>query len=134
MTPRKGHHGAYGRFVQRRSRRWKRGVPCRCSRCGRRRTLSQPPEHYVQRVRATCCGRLLRIDWYRYTGGEGAAQRCTCQGYMGQRGECFPHRRGSLFCQRGGAAWAAGFDWSCRNTDEFLEWLSAHPELPPHTV
>lgn len=130
MSARRGHKGAYGRHVGKRARRWKRGVPCRCSVCGRRRTLSQRPEDYHQRQRATCCGRLLRVDWYRWTGAENLGQTCTCKGYHSLTyGQAFPHRRGSLFCRHGGAGWAAGFMFVDRGSDEFIDWCRAG--MPP---
>lgn len=63
--------------------------PCRCRKCGKRRTLSMRPEHYYRESYAKCkaCGGSLRVDWYR-KGKEHKGNTCYCNGYW------FPHRKG----------------------------------------
>lgn len=114
----------YGHHVGKLHGRWKNGIPCRCTACGRRRTLSMRPDHYYKPSYASCCGRLMRIDWYRASGAEGRDQRCTCNAYPGQRGECYPHRRGSMFCDHGPAG-KAGFSIMDQDSAAFGEWLQA---------
>lgn len=64
--------------------------PCRCRRCGARRTLARQPDHY-QRVPRCPCGAAYRVDWYR-RGKEHKRTNCTCDGYW------YTHRRGSPEC------------------------------------
>jgi hypothetical protein len=75
------------------------------------------PWRYLREHHAICCGKLLRIDWYRYSGAEGRAQRCTCDHYH------HPHRRGSPFCRHGGLFGAHGWPSFQSRTAEFGEWL-----------
>ncbi|ULQ45941.1 hypothetical protein JN531_012610 [Flagellatimonas centrodinii] len=124
---RRGHHGPYGRHVGGSGRRWKRGVPCRCAVCKRRRTLRMEPEHYYRQHHAMCCGQLLRIDWYRYTGAEHRATVCHCGAYIGR--EPYPHRKGSLFCDHGIAA-RAGFSFADAGHSEYLQWEQQGRPLP----
>lgn len=59
--------------------------PCRCRRCGSRRTLAKHPEAY--RKEPTCsCGGTYRVDRYRRI-KEHQRTTCRCLLYW------FPHRR-----------------------------------------
>ncbi|QJB22127.1 hypothetical protein XccvBFoX7_gp69c [Xanthomonas phage FoX7] len=68
--------------------------PCRCSACGRRRTLRKQPEEYrrAPRCKSRCNPGTLRIDWYRIA-AEWHARPCTCDEYT------FPHARGRGYCK-----------------------------------
>lgn len=86
--------------------------PCRCRRCGARRTLAQLP-HLMRNLCkcAVClklrqqnreaplhcdCGGTYRVDWYRRS-KEHKRTNCTCGGYPWSITNG-PHRRGSLEC------------------------------------
>lgn len=62
--------------------------PCRCRKCGARRTIRKPPDEYVRRAPRCSCGGRLRVDWHRKF-KEGKRYRCDCGAWW------FPHRRGS---------------------------------------
>lgn len=84
--------------------------PCRCKRCGHRRTLAQLPHLMRNRCKcATCrklreqdreaplhcdCGGHWRVDWYRRS-KEHKLAGCTCDGYHWSILNGV-HRRGSV--------------------------------------
>lgn len=86
--------------------------PCRCRKCGARRTLARRPEEMVNRCKCeTCtelreqdrdaplhcsCGGTYRVDWYR-RGKEHLKAACYCEGYPWAIDNA-PHRRGSPEC------------------------------------
>ena len=68
-----------------------RAFPCRCRKCGHRRTLRQEPD------RQRCyCGGTFRVDWYRRN-KEHKRTNCRCSAYPWSISNG-PHRRGSPLC------------------------------------
>ena len=63
-------------------------APCRCKKCGTRKTLKRHPDNYL-RVPACSCGHR---QWYV---DEWGIKGCTCYSYS------FMHRRGSGYCVHG---------------------------------
>lgn len=129
MAVRKGHRVDYGSNAKSNSTRFKKAVPCRCIRCGSRKTIAHSPEWYSNNSKIPkCCGKLLIRDHYRATGSENKAQSCECSGYPFSMSRCVPewkHRRRSLFCLNGGKAITAGFTWQDRDSPEFRAWTDA---------
>lgn len=88
---------------------WKRGFPCRCPKCGARRTTRHKPESYWgSSARFAWCPQgcfrydsgdrvrvVVRVDVYRLR-KEHKRNNCSCDGYP------FQHRRRSLHCAKGG--------------------------------
>lgn len=72
---------------------YKHKWPCRCSKCGARKTLNMMPHQYKLDKRRTClCGGELRVDWYRKKKENKAP--CKCDGYH------YPHRKGGgVWCK-----------------------------------
>ena len=94
-----------------------RYYPCRCTKCGTRRTLRQHPDSYYHRHHAKCraCGAdALRVDRYRGSGKEAKRTLCYCDHYP------FPHRRGSLLCMHG-VMGAEGFSYYSRDEAEHIQ-------------
>lgn len=66
--------------------------PCRCTSCGKRRTLNQLPDQYIRERRCSCKRRgQYRVDWYRMA-AEWGVKPCRCDEYS------FPHAHGRGFC------------------------------------
>lgn len=53
--------------------------PCRCRRCGARRTLAKHPDEYRREPKCACSG-SYRVDWYRRS-KEHKRAACYCSGY-----------------------------------------------------
>lgn len=72
---------------------YKHKWPCRCSKCGARKTLNMMPHQYkLDKHRACLCGGELRVDWYRKKQENKAP--CKCDGYH------YPHRKGGgVWCK-----------------------------------
>jgi len=84
--------------------------PCRCRRCGARRTLAREP--HLMRNTCRCpecrklreqgreaplhcdCGGTYRVDWYR-RGKEHKRAACYCSGFPWEI-DGAPHRKGSF--------------------------------------
>lgn len=75
---------------------------CRCSRCGHRKTLKMPPDHYYRPPKCDICGRKKwRIDKYRRDVERNPKIRaCMCHMRAPHLGGLywFPHRKGSKMC------------------------------------
>ncbi|MCX6738702.1 MAG: hypothetical protein NT098_01460 [Candidatus Parcubacteria bacterium] len=65
--------------------------PCRCKKCGARKTFNFHPDSY-QKPKKCSCGGEYRVDWYRKK-KENKKAKCLCDGYH------FPHRKGSKWCR-----------------------------------
>lgn len=86
--------------------------PCRCRKCGARRTLAHKPDETLNTCKCgvcrklreqdreaplhCACGGTYRVDWYR-RGKEHKRTACYCSGYHWSIGNG-PHRKGSLQC------------------------------------
>lgn len=70
----------------------RKSVPCRCSRCNKRRTLAKHPKFYLREPKCRACGFRLYICRDRLPARHGRKQKCNCGGWW------FPHRKGSGFC------------------------------------
>jgi len=72
---------------------YKHKWPCRCSKCGARKTLNMMPHQYKLDKHRTClCGGELRVDWYRKK--KENKSPCSCDGYH------YPHRKGGgVWCK-----------------------------------
>ena len=72
-------------------KRW----PCRCNKCGARKTLAMHPNSYQREKYVTCgCGGRFRVDQYRKK-KEHKQRKCHCNGYH------FPHRAGGgVWCHK----------------------------------
>ena len=72
---------------------YKHKWPCRCSKCGARKTLNMMPHQYkLDKHRNCLCGGELRVDWYRKKKENKAP--CKCDGYH------YPHRKGGgVWCK-----------------------------------
>lgn len=62
--------------------------PCRCRKCGARKTFRKHPDDYV-REHECSCGGTYRVDNYRRT-REHLKTICRCNGVY------YPHRKGSI--------------------------------------
>ncbi|MCK5769500.1 hypothetical protein [Algiphilus sp.] len=110
--------------------------PCRCRRCGTRKTLRMHPDHYYRRRYARCPACKaddMRVDTYRASGREAKRYLCHCDHYG------FPHRRGSLLCEHGVMGREGFSQWSvgCPEHDErehalFEAFLAEHRGEPHH--
>lgn len=76
--------------------------PCRCKRCGARRTLAKRPEDYASKPHCACGG-TYRVDQYRKK-VEHKRQGCRCSGFPWDNGT---HRKGSASPSNG---WYC-YDW-----------------------
>lgn len=108
--------------------------PCRCRRCGARKTFPRHPDHYTRRRYARCPACKaddMRLDIYRATRRESRRTKCLCDHYP------FIHRRGSLLCAHG-VMGREGFSyWSvdapehiAREQELFDAFLAAHSSEP----
>ncbi len=69
----------------------KKNIPCRCSKCGSRKTLAKYPEEYRHGERKCVtgiCGGLMRVDRYRLRAqydqklrDKDSGKQCTCNGH-----------------------------------------------------
>lgn len=68
--------------------------PCRCRKCGARKTLAKHPDLYLLRRFAKCaCGGDMYADHYRRK-KEHKRTRCNCDGLS------FPHRKAcTVWCK-----------------------------------
>ena len=70
----------------------RKSVPCRCSRCNKRRTLAKHPDLYLREPKCRACGFRLYICKDRLPSRHGWKHKCNYGGWW------FPHRKGSGFC------------------------------------
>ncbi len=69
----------------------KKDIPCRCRKCGARKTLSKYPEEYQfgeKKCHSFTCDGLMRVDKYRLQAGyhldkyeKDSGKKCTCNGH-----------------------------------------------------
>jgi hypothetical protein len=66
--------------------------PCRCSKCGARRSLAQRPDQYFRPPACDCGSRMWYLDAYRLRVEMDSKLKCNCSSYH------FPHRHKSKMC------------------------------------
>lgn len=73
------------------------GYPCRCRKCGARKSFKRKPTDYFREKKCSCGG-TYRIDWYRKN-REFKGKVCYCGELVGKNGP-YPHRPGSsVWCR-----------------------------------